>query len=137
MHSIRVHSSLLFLLVFFALQSFFPTQISAQFGCLGCNVSLPVLPADTIYLGPAPDGVAGEYYDGDMSFRMPKTTTPVNATDPNTPAGLPISSIAIVAVVNVPPGLNWQPSQFTFNPSNHPDGCVKFVAHRCNLVFTT
>ena len=114
------------MLVFFASQSLFTTKMDAQVGCPGCNVSLPVLPSDTIYLGAAPDGVAGQYYNGDISFRMPKTTTPVNATDPSTPAGLPISSISIVAVVNVPPGLNWQPSQFTFNPSNLTDGCVKF-----------
>jgi hypothetical protein len=114
---------LLFLLV---LQGFILPKINAQVGCPNCNVSLPVLPADTIYLGPAPDGEAGVYYDGDISFRMPKTTTPVHETDPSTPAGLNISKIDIVAVVNVPPGLNWQPSQFSFNPGSQTDGCVKF-----------
>lgn len=97
----------------------------AQTGCPGCSISLPSLPADTIYLGDAPDGVAGQYYDGDISFRMPKTTTPVNASDPSTPAGLNISEIKIIAVVNLPPGLNWTPSQTSFDPSNETDGCVK------------
>lgn len=126
MHTIRLLSSRIFFILFFASQSLFLTNAFGQVGCPGCNVSLPVLPADTIYLGPAPDGEAGVYYDGDISFRMPKTTTPVNATDPSTPPGLNISQIDIVAVVNVPPGLSWQPSQFSFNPSNQTDGCVKF-----------
>lgn len=126
MHKIHLHSSSLFLLIFFASQCFFLGNTQAQTGCPGCNVSLPVLPSDTIYLGPAPDGEAGVYYDGDISFRLPKSTTPVHDQDPSTPAGLPISKIDIVAVVNVPPGLNWQPSQFSFNPSNLTDGCVKF-----------
>lgn len=125
MNSIRQHTFLL-LFVLLAFQFIFQVKINAQVGCPGCVVSLPVLPSDTIYLGPAPDGVAGEYYDGDISFRMPKTTTPVNATDPSTPAGLPISNISIVAVVNVPPGLTWEASQLSFNPSNQTDGCVKF-----------
>ncbi len=126
MHTIRLHSSLLFSLVFFAAQSIFSSKIIAQTGCPGCNVSLPVLPADTIFISDAPDGEAGEPYDNDISFRMPKTTTPVNATDPSTPPGLNISQLDIVAVVNVPPGLSWQPSQFSFNPQNQTDGCVKF-----------
>lgn len=104
----------------------FPILLAGQSGCPGCTVSLPPLPADTIYLGTAPDGVAGQYYDGDLSFRMPKTTTPVNAVDPSTPAGLNISNVTIVSVVNVPPGLSWQPSKFSFNTQNETDGCVKF-----------
>ncbi|MBI1225501.1 MAG: T9SS type A sorting domain-containing protein [Bacteroidetes bacterium] len=126
MYQIRLHSKYLFLFIFFTSQLFFTTEIAAQVGCPNCNVSLPALPADTIYISDAPDGEAGQIYDHDISFRMPKTTTPVNATDPDTPPGLNISQIDIVAVVNVPPGLNWQPSQFSFNPSNQTDGCVKF-----------
>lgn len=126
MRKIYLPTSGLSLLAFLVFQGLFLQKINAQVGCPGCNVSLPVLPADTIYLGPAPDGEAGVYYNGDISFRMPKTTTPVHETDPSTPAGLNISKIDIVAVVNVPPGLNWQPSQFSFNPGNQTDGCVKF-----------
>lgn len=123
MHTILQHCKRLCLL---AMLGFFSQNAFAQFGCPGCNVSLPVLPADTIFISPAADGVAGDTYDADISFRLPKTTTPVNATDPSTPAGLPISNIDIVAVLNVPPGLNWQASQLSFNPSNQTDGCVKF-----------
>ena len=100
--------------------------LNAQSGCPGCIVDLPPLPSDTIYLGEAPDGIAGQPYDGDLSFRLPKTTTPVNAVDPGTPAGLNIGKLTIIALLNVPPGLSWEPSQFEFDPSNETDGCVKF-----------
>lgn len=103
----------------------FPT-VNGQSGCPGCMTALPPLPEDTIYISPAPGGVAGEYYDGDISFRMPKTTTPVHATDPNTPAGLNISKINIITVANLPPGLHWEASQMEFDPGNQTDGCVKF-----------
>lgn len=126
MRTIRQHIKLFACLFPIFMLGIFSFESNAQTGCPGCAISLPSLPADTIYLGTAPDGVAGQYYDGDMSFRMPKTTTPVNATDPSTPAGLPISNITIVAVVNVPPGLNWEANQTSFNPNNQTDGCVKF-----------
>ncbi|MEZ4960625.1 MAG: T9SS type A sorting domain-containing protein [Saprospiraceae bacterium] len=103
---------------------FFGSVATAQSGCPGCVVNLPQLPEDTIYLSSAPDGEAGVYYDGNISFRMPKTTTPVN--DPGTPADLNINKITIVSVVNVPPGLQWQPNKFEFDPQNETDGCVKF-----------
>ena len=118
---------LLFLkLVLFLIFLKLPSSLLAQSGCPGCSTSLPPLPADTIYISAAPDGTAGTYYDNDISFRMPKTTTPVSAADPGTPPGLNINSITILSVVNVPPGLNWQPSQFEFDPAQETDGCVKF-----------
>lgn len=105
---------------------FFFQNINAQTGCPGCAINLPPLPEDTIYLGNAPDGMVGIAYDEDISFRMPKTTTPVNAQDPSTPAGLNISEIEIVSLLNVPPGLSWEANQTSFDPSDETDGCVKF-----------
>ncbi len=99
---------------------------SAQSGCPGCVVDLPALPSDTIFLGAAPDGEALVPYDEDVSFRMPKTTTPVSEIDPGTPPGLNINKLTIIAMLNVPPGLSWEPSQFEFDPGNETDGCVKF-----------
>ncbi len=109
-----------FLLIFSVLAAF------SQSGCPGCIVSLPPLPEDTIYLADPPDGIAGEYYNQDISFRMPISTTPVNAGDPNTPAGLNISKITIVSVVNLPPGLDWETNQTEFDLPGEKDGCVKF-----------
>lgn len=98
----------------------------AQSGCPGCMINLPDLPEDTIFLSEAPNGQAGVYYNEDISFRMPKTTTPVAANDPETPPGLTIQQITIASVTNLPPGLQWEASQLTFNPANETDGCVKF-----------
>lgn len=105
----------------------FNLSVSAQSGCPGCVVELPgTLPEDTIYLSSAADGQVGVYYDSDLSFRMPKTTTPVNASDPGTPPGLAINQITITSVSNLPPGLSWEASQTAFDVSEETDGCVKF-----------
>ena len=98
-----------------------------QEGCPGCEVSLPEdLPEDTIFLSAATPGQANVYYDNDLSFRLPKTTTPVAAIDSTTPPNLPISSFEIVSVGNLPPGLRWEANQRVFNTSEETDGCVKF-----------
>ncbi|MBK8566419.1 MAG: T9SS type A sorting domain-containing protein [Saprospiraceae bacterium] len=126
MRKVPPHKFWLTAIAFLFFAGFFSLTTMAQTGCPGCAISLPPLPNDTIFLSTAAEGIAGQYYDTDISFRMPKTTTPVNATDPSTPAGLPISNITINSVVNVPPGLSWEANQMSFNPSNQPDGCVKF-----------
>lgn len=101
-------------------------NLFAQTGCPGCILSLPdSLGPDTIYLSAAPDGQAGVYYEGDISFRLPKTTTPVAATDPEVLPGLAISKITIDGVSNVPPGLNWEASQMEFDIGEETDGCVR------------
>lgn len=101
-------------------------SLSAKANCPGCAVNLPNLPEDTIYISAAPDGQVGQYYSGDLSFRLPQTTTPVNATDPDTPPGLPISEMTISSVANVPPGLQWEANQLTYDVSEITDGCVRF-----------
>ena len=102
-------------------------SLNAQTGCPGCTLLLPGgLPADTLYLQDLPDGEKGTYYDHDLSFRMPKTTTPVHAIDSTTPAGFTISQIEILSIEGVPAGLHWQPSQWVFETATQTDGCVKF-----------
>ena len=98
----------------------------AQTGCPGCMVSLPDLPEDTIYMGDIPDGAEGVYYDESLSFRLPKTTTPVNALDPSVPAGLTITTITITSVYGMPPGISWEANQLIFSPASVTDGCVRF-----------
>lgn len=113
------------LLVFLFLNSLF-FSVYGQSGCPGCALSLPdTLGADTIFLTAAPDGQAGVYYEGDISFRLPKTTTPVAAIDPDIPPGLGITKITISGVSNVPPGLSWEASQMEFNTDEETDGCVR------------
>lgn len=109
-------------LTFFLLST--PWLASAN--CPGCTINLPVLPADTIFISAAPDGQVGQYYSSDLSFRLPTTTTPVHANDPDTPPGLPISEITISSVANVPPGLSWEANQLEFDISEETDGCVRF-----------
>lgn len=102
-------------------------SVSAQSGCPDCLLSLPdTLGPDTIFLTDAPVGQAGVYYEGDVSFRLPQTTTPVAAVDPEVPPGLGISKITISGVSNVPPGLRWEASQLEFDTSEETDGCVRF-----------
>lgn len=102
--------------------------ISAQSGCPGCLLDLPAgLAEDTIFLSETPNGSYGEYYEADLSFRMPRTTTPVANNGGNVPAGLNIGSIEIVNVLNVPPGLSWEPSASFFEViEGETDGCVRF-----------
>ena len=100
--------------------------LQAQTGCPGCVVSVPAgLPADTLYLQPIPDAKQGVAYDADISFRVPLTTTPVNAVDSTTPPGLPISKIEIISVDGLPYGLSWQANQTVFETAIQTDGCIK------------
>jgi hypothetical protein len=105
---------------------FFANLFHAQTGCPGCLVSLPPgFPADTIYLPDLPDGVKGTPYDRDVSFRLPKTTTPVNAVDSTTPPGITINKFEILSVEGLPAGLYWQLNQSVFDPATQTDGCMK------------
>ncbi|MCS6929808.1 MAG: PKD domain-containing protein [Saprospiraceae bacterium] len=101
-------------------------SLLAQTGCPGCVVNLPAnLPADTLYLPPLPPGERGKPYDATLSFRVPKSTTPVSKVDSTTPPGLPISRIEIVGVENLPPGLQWQANKTVFETSTETDGCFR------------
>ena len=100
-------------------------NLNAQ--CPGCIVDIPAsFPADTIYLDAAPDGQVGVEYDEDLSFRMPLTTDPVAAIDPDVPPGLSIDQIVLTGITGLPPGMDWEPNQTVFNTSiGESDGCVK------------
>jgi Secretion system C-terminal sorting domain/PKD domain len=111
------------LLLLVMLSQFIHFSIQAQ--CPGCIINLPPLGEDTVWLSNIPDAEAGMYYAEDMSFRLPKTTTPVNATNPNTPAGLTISQITITSLGNLPPGIQWTASQTVFQTANETDGCIR------------
>lgn len=95
--------------------------------CPGCQVDVPQgLPEDTLFLGAIPDGMANAYYDQDVSFRMPKTSTPVSQNDPDVPSGLNIAEITIVGISNLPPGLSWEANASSYSPQDETDGCLKF-----------
>ena len=117
---------LLFRKTFYAVVLFvFALTAQAQTGCPGCVVDLPQLPEDTIFLSDVAPGNKGTAFDEDMSFRLPKSTTPVAASDPGVPPGLNIDEITIISLSNLPPGLSWETSQTTFDVSSETDGCIK------------
>ncbi len=117
-----IHKSIPAILLFFSLAN--PTN--GQNGCPACVVDLPPnLPADTLYLAPAPNGRAGEAYSADISFRVPLTTTPVAALDTTVAPGITINKITISGLTNLPPGLNWHVPQTVFPLPDSTDGCVR------------
>lgn len=117
----KIKFSILTALIFVA-----GASIRAQTGCPGCVTAVPPgLPADTVYLPPIPSGQVGAYYDQDVSFRMPKTTTPVAAIDSTTAPGITINSIEVLSVEGLPPGLSWQVNQTVFPVATQTDGCIK------------
>lgn len=117
----KVKFSLIILLSIFSLCA------SAQEGCPGCVTALPVdMPEDTLFISTLPNGVAGNYYDADISFRMPKSTTPVAAVDSTVIGGLPINAITVKSIEGLPAGLSWEASQLEFETSEETDGCAKF-----------
>ncbi len=110
-----------FILLFWSLSSSF-----AQAQCPGCQVAVPGgIAEDTIFLAPIPDGRSGEAYSEDISFRLPKTTTPVSQGDPDVPPNLPINEIVISSIGNLPPGITWEANSSSYTPGDDPDGCIR------------
>ena len=98
--------------------------------CPGCLTTLPDLPEDTVFITNPDPGQVGVPYDFDISFRLPKTTENV---DPTIDPPLPITTIEITSVTNVPPGLEWEASQTVFQTADETDGCVRF----CGIPLTS
>jgi hypothetical protein len=99
---------------------------TAQNGCPGCSIRLPdSLPVDTIFLADAASGFKNRAYSEDISFRMPRTTTPVAAIDTTTPPGFPLSKITINSLGNLPAGITWELSKQEYLVDVETDGCVR------------
>ena len=98
---------------------------NAQSGCPGCQIDLGQMPDDTLFLSEIEAGFENVYFDKDLSFRLPKTTTPVYAIDSMTIPGISISKFKIVGLSNLPPGLSWEVNQDEFDPAVQTDGCAK------------
>lgn len=102
-------------------------QLSAQSGCPGCIISLPVdLQEDTIFIQNPPNATVQDAYAEDISFRLPMSTTPVANTGGNVPPGLNLTEIEVLSVRNLPPGISWEASQLIFATQEETDGCVRF-----------
>jgi len=98
---------------------------NSQTGCPDCQIDLRPMPDDTVFLSEIAVGFENVYFDEDLSFRLPKTTTPVFAIDSTTPPGFNISKFRITGLSNLPPGLSWEVNQDEFDPSDQTDGCAK------------
>ncbi|MEM8526778.1 MAG: T9SS type A sorting domain-containing protein [Bacteroidota bacterium] len=103
----------------------FLNSIIAQTGCSGCELNLPELPVDTIFISELPDGILESAYEADVSFRLPKTTTPVAERDSTVTPGFTINEIVIKEIRGLPEGMNWEAAQDTFNVEEQTDGCAK------------
>ncbi|MCB0662930.1 MAG: hypothetical protein KDC24_09335, partial [Saprospiraceae bacterium] len=111
--------------LFLFLLFFFPIVGYSQIGCPGCIIDLPsTLPADTVFLQDAVTGFENLPYESNVSFRLPKSTTPVSILDPSVPGGLTIDRITISGLSNLPAGLSWEINQTDFRPADQTDGCV-------------
>ena len=113
------------LLTYYCFMPFLATSPPSRHNAPAALLPSPPLSNDTIYLSPAPDGEAFQPYDADLSFRLPLTTTPIAATDPNVPPGLNIDEFNITGVTNLPPGLSYEFNETNFIPTEETDGCVK------------
>ena len=74
---------------------------NAQTGCPDCQIDLRPMPDDTVFLSEIEAGFENIYFDKDLSFRLPKTTTPVFAIDSTTPPGINISKFKITGLSNL------------------------------------
>ncbi len=112
---------------FFLLLSFiFAFPITSQSQCPDCQISLPGnLGIDTIYLDTVPTGSVNLAYAEDVSFRLPKTTTPVAANDSTIQGGITLDEIRILFISNLPPGLEWETNEDVYFPADETDGCVR------------
>ncbi|MFK8008928.1 MAG: T9SS type A sorting domain-containing protein [Saprospiraceae bacterium] len=111
---------------FLSLIFIFAFPIISQSQCPGCQISLPGnLVADTIYLDTVPTGSVNSAYTEDVSFRLPKTTTPVAANDSTIQGGITLDEIRILYISNLPPGLEWETNEDVYFPADETDGCVK------------
>ncbi len=107
----------------FSFLAFLMIQIDAKAQI--CTYELPLgLATDTIYLDSIPVGIKNTYYEQAISFRLPKTTDPVAATNPDIPPGIPIDELEVLSLNNLPVGLNWETDQATYFPNTNPDGCM-------------
>jgi PKD repeat protein len=105
-------------------------QISAQ-TCPGCTIILPAMPVDTVYLDTIPDARQNEYYEEQLSFRLPMTTTPLQNLDTSQsiPGGVNLSAFIVQGISGLPLGMSFTldrplPARYDETAPDTRDGCV-------------
>lgn len=118
------------ILVFTALFLAVFTQINAQ-TCPTCTIILPTIPVDTVYLDTFPNARQNEYYEEQLSFRLPMTTTPLIGLDTtqNIPAGINLAAFSVQGISGLPLGMSFTldrplPARYDEAAPDTRDGCV-------------
>jgi len=106
------------------------SQLNAQ-TCPTCTVILPNMPVDTVYLDTFPDARQNEYYEEQLSFRLPMTTTPLIALDTtqNIPAGINLTAFSVQGISGLPLGMSFTldrplPARYDEAAPDTRDGCI-------------
>lgn len=118
------------ILVCMALFSAISWQMNAQ-TCPTCTVILPTMPVDTVYLDTFPNARQNEYYEEQLSFRLPMTTTPLIGLDTtqNIPAGINLTAFSVQGISGLPLGMSFTldrplPARYDEAAPDTRDGCV-------------
>lgn len=125
MRKITTYSIWIFLL--FALAAV--NEVKAQ--CPNCTIILPTIPVDTVYLDTFPNARQNEYYEEQLSFRLPMTTTPLIGLDTtqNIPAGINLAAFSVQGISGLPLGMSFTldrplPARYDEAAPDTRDGCV-------------
>lgn len=116
--------------VFMVLLSALTIKLNAQ-TCPTCTIVLPNMPVDTVYLDTFPDARQNEYYEEQLSFRLPMTTTPLIGLDTtqNIPAGINLTAFSVQGISGLPLGMSFTldrplPARYDEAAPDTRDGCV-------------
>ncbi len=105
----------------------FAGSIFAQ--CPNCTINLPPMPVDTVYLDTFPDATQNQYYEEQISFRLPMTTTPLAVLQPGVPSGISLSAFQVLGISGLPLGMSFildrpLPAVYDETAPDTRDGCV-------------
>lgn len=122
----KINTLLVCMALFFAVSM----QLNAQ-TCPTCTVILPTMPVDTVYLDTFPNARQNEYYEEQLSFRLPMTTTPLIALDTtqNIPAGINLTAFSVQGISGLPLGMSFTldrplPARYDEAAPDTRDGCI-------------
>jgi hypothetical protein len=122
----KINTLLVCMALFFAVSM----QLNAQ-SCPTCTIILPNMPVDTVYLDTFPNARQNEYYEEQLSFRLPMTTTPLIGLDTtqNIPAGINLTAFSVQGISGLPLGMSFTldrplPARYDEAAPDTRDGCV-------------
>ncbi len=106
-----------------AMFSLLPSKLNAQ--CNGCQISLPTLSVDTIYMDSIPIAGVNTVYEEAISFRFPHTTNSMSSF--GVPSGISINSVQLNNITGLPAGMTYtfgqSPALYNQTLPTPRDGC--------------